>query len=262
MIQPLFGDLLTGTILHGFLDIIAGYIGEQAVYPYTYLILVLLLKLSLTVDGPAHEPLGILAAYNTAGYDLTASGVTLTDIGDIRNDLVIQCGHGSGFPVSLGDIGTELLGMSEGRILFCDIFPQAPYAAGTNLCIPVGCMVLVTVDGTLGTASVGNEYQVVLGEDNALLYTFYLALDSLCHLFAVIDIKNNICHFGVELEVHTCCLQILLHGKDQRLVLVVLGELQGTEVRQSGNMMDESLEVKLHFQCAVPVLESEHGSPV
>lgn len=50
-------------------------------------------------------------------------------------------------------------------------------------------MVLVTVDSTLGTASVGNEYQVVLGEDNALLYTFYLALDSLCHLFAVINIK-------------------------------------------------------------------------
>ena len=152
--------------------------------------------------------------------------------------------------------------MSEGRILFCDIFPQAPYTAGTNLCVTVGCMVLVAVDGALGTASVGNEYQVVLGEDNALLYTFYLALDSLCHLFAVIDIKNNIGHFGVELEVHTCCLQILLHGKDQRLVLVVLGELQGTEVRQSGNMMDKSLEVKLHFQCAVPVLESEHGSPI
>ena len=262
MIQPLFGDLLTGTILHGFLNIIAGYISEQAVYPYTYLILVLFLKLSLTVDSPAHEPLGILTAYDTAGYDLTASGITLTDISDIRNDLVIQCGHGSGFPVRLRDIGTELLGMSEGRILFCDIFPQAPYAAGTNLCVTVGCMVLVTVDGTFGTASVGNEYQVVLGEDNALLYTFYLALNSFCHLFAVIDIKNNICHFGVELEVHTCCLQILLHGKDQRLVLVVLGEFQGTEVRQSGNMMDKSLEVKLHFQCAVPVLESEHGSPV
>ena len=262
MIQPLFGDLLTGTILHGFLNIIAGYIGEQAVYPYTYLILVLFLKLSLTVDSPAHEPLGILTAYDTAGYDLTASGIALTDISDIRNDLVIQCGHGSGFPVGLGNIGTELLGMSEGRILFCDIFPQTPYATGTNLRITVGCMVLVAVDSTLGTASVGNEYQVVLGEDNALLYAFYLALNSLCHLFAVIDIKNNICHFGVELEVHTCCLQILLHGKDQRLVLVVLGEFQGTEVRQSGNMMDESLEVKLHFQCAVPVLESEHGSPV
>ena len=262
MIQPLFSDLLTGTILHGLLNIIAGYVGEQAVYPYTYLILVLFLELSLTIDGPAHEPLGILTAYDTAGYDLTASGITLTDIGDIRNDLVIQCGHGSGFPVGLGNIRTELLGMSERRILFCDIFPQAPYAAGTNLCVTVGCMVLVSVDSTLGTASVGNEYQVVLGEDNALLYAFYLALNSLCHLFAIIDIKNNICDFGVELEVHTCCLQILLHGKDQRLVLVVLGELQGTEVRQPGNMMDESLEVKLHFQCAVPVLESEHGSPI
>ena len=44
MIQPLFSDLLTGTILHGLLNIIAGYVGEQAVYPYTYLILVLFLE--------------------------------------------------------------------------------------------------------------------------------------------------------------------------------------------------------------------------
>ena len=80
-------------------------------------------------------------------------------------------------------------GCPKEGFLFCDIFPQAPYAAGTNLCVTVGCMVLVSVDSTLGTASVGNEYQVVLGEDNALLYAFYLALNSLCHLFAIIDIK-------------------------------------------------------------------------
>ena len=82
--------------------------------------------------------------------------------------------------------------MSEGRILFCNILPQAPYTAGTNLCITVGCMVLVTVDGTFCTAAVGNEYHVVLGQDNALLYTLYLALDSLGYLLAVIDIEDNV----------------------------------------------------------------------
>ena len=53
VIQPLFGDLLTGTLLHRLLDIIARHIGEQAVYPYADLILILLLELSLAVDGPA-----------------------------------------------------------------------------------------------------------------------------------------------------------------------------------------------------------------
>ena len=124
----------------------------------------------------------------------------------------------------------NFLGMSEGRILFCDIFPQGstPPLVRTSAS-PLGAW-FWSLQMVPSVPSVGNEYQVVLGEDNALLYAFNLALNSLCHLFAVIDIKNNICHFGVELEVHTCCLQILLHGKDQRLVLVVLGELQGTEV--------------------------------
>ncbi len=53
VIQPLFSDLLTGTILHGLLNIIAGYVGEQAVYPYTNLLLILFFELTLTVDGPA-----------------------------------------------------------------------------------------------------------------------------------------------------------------------------------------------------------------
>ena len=53
MIQPLGGDLLTGTLLHGFLHIVARDIGEQAVYPDANLILFLVFKLSLTVDRPA-----------------------------------------------------------------------------------------------------------------------------------------------------------------------------------------------------------------
>ena len=56
MIEPLLRDLLTGTILHRLLDIIARNICEQAIYPYTHLILVLGLELSLSVDGPAQQP--------------------------------------------------------------------------------------------------------------------------------------------------------------------------------------------------------------
>ena len=53
MIQPLGGNLLTGTLLHGFLHIVARDIGEQAVYPHADLLFFLILELSLTVDGPA-----------------------------------------------------------------------------------------------------------------------------------------------------------------------------------------------------------------
>ena len=53
MIQPLCGDLFTGTVFHRFLDIVARYICEQTINPYADLIFVLILELSLTVDGPA-----------------------------------------------------------------------------------------------------------------------------------------------------------------------------------------------------------------
>ena len=53
VIEPLFSDLLTGTLFHRFLDIIAGNIGEEAVYPYADLLRILLFELSLTIDGPA-----------------------------------------------------------------------------------------------------------------------------------------------------------------------------------------------------------------
>ena len=53
MIQPLCCDLLTITLFHWLLDIIAWNIGKQAVYPYTDLIFFLCFKLTLAVDSPA-----------------------------------------------------------------------------------------------------------------------------------------------------------------------------------------------------------------
>ena len=152
--------------------------------------------------------------------------------------------------------------MPESGILDGDVAPQAPAAAGADFGIPVGGVVLVAVDGALGAASVGDEDQVVLREHDSFFHAFYLALDGFRYLFAVLFLKYHIGDFGAELEVHAGVLQVLLHGQDQGFVLVVLGELQGAEVRQARDMVDEALEVQLHLQGAVPVLESEHGAPV
>ena len=53
MIEPLFCDFLTCTLLHRLLDIITRYICKQTIYPYTNLVFVLILELSLSVDRPA-----------------------------------------------------------------------------------------------------------------------------------------------------------------------------------------------------------------
>ena len=152
--------------------------------------------------------------------------------------------------------------MSEGRILSCDIFPQRPYTTGTDLCITVWCVVLVTVDRALCTASVSDENIIILCKKDTLLHIFYLAFDSSGDLFAILEIKDHVCDLSIKLEVNTCILQIFFHGKDQGFVLVVLGEFQGAEIRKTCNVVDKTLEVKLHLQSTVPVFKCEHGSPV
>ena len=152
--------------------------------------------------------------------------------------------------------------MSKGRILLCNVFPQAPAAAGTYLCITVRCVVLVTVNCTLSAASVCDEDKIIFCEQNAFFHAVYLTFNCGSDLFAIAEFKDNVGNFRIELEVNACGLKVALHRKDQGLILVVFGEFQGAEIRKSGNMMNETLEVQLHLQCAVPVLECKHRSPV
>src|SRR2546427_9586375 len=42
----------------------------------------------------------------------------------------------------------------------------------------------------------------------------------------------------------------------------VFGELQCRKVRQAANVMDEAMQVQLHLQRRMPLLECEHGAPV
>ncbi len=152
--------------------------------------------------------------------------------------------------------------MAERRILFGDIFPQAPASAGSDLRVSVGRVVLIPVYGTFRTASVCHEYQVVLREHDALFYPLYPALNGLCNLFTVLLLKDHIGYFRMELEINARFLQIPLHGQNQGFILIILCKFQRAEIRQSRNMMDKSLEIQFHFQRAVPVFKCKHGPPV
>ena len=94
-------------------------------------------------------------------------------------------------------------------------------------------MILITVDSSLRAASICDKYKIVLSERDPLLSSVYPALDGLCYLLAISHVKYDICDLCVVLECHARRLKILHHRKDQRLILVVLCELEGREIWKS-----------------------------
>ena len=123
-------------------------------------------------------------------------------------------------------------------------------------------MILIAIDGSLCTASVCDKNKIVFCKDNSFFHALYTAFNSGSNFLSVFKVKKYVCNFCVELKINACSLQIRLHGQDQRLILIIFGEFQSTEIRKPCNMMDKSLEIKLHFQRTVPVFKGKHGPPV
>ena len=143
---------------------------------------------------------GILTAYDTSGNDLAAARVALADICDIRDDAcssrVVMVADSQ---FVLCDIGAEFLRVSKGRILLCDVLPQTPAAARADLCIAIRCMILVAVDSTFCTASVCDEYKVILGENNTLFHTMLPCIQSQMQSSCPsLKVENNIGYFSIE----------------------------------------------------------------
>ena len=152
--------------------------------------------------------------------------------------------------------------MSKGRILFCNVFPQAPAAARADLCITVRCMVLIAVDRAFGAASVGNEDEVILGETMPFSTPFTLHSMAFATFFPSLISKITLVTSVLNWKSTPASSRYFFIGRIRGFILVVLREFQCGEVRQSADVMNEPLEVQLHLQCTVPVFECEHRSPV
>ena len=137
--------------------------------------------------------------------------------------------------------------MTKGRILLCDILPKIPTATCANLCISIRCMILITVNSTLCTASVCDEYKIVFCQNNTLLNAMLLALNCRCNLLSILKFKNNICYFNAKSKLNASSLKILLHWKNQRFILIIPGKFQCRKIRQSTDMVNKSLEISLHL---------------
>ena len=262
VVQPLHADLAAGAVTHGLLDVIAGLIAEQAVHPDAQLVLGLILELLLTVQRPAEQPAGVLDGDDAAGDGVAAEGVALADLADILGDLVVQRGDGGALPVAQLRLGAELFRVTEGGILCGDLLPQIPAVAGLDGGVETGGLILCAHGAAFHAAAVGDEQQIVLGQVDVRSLARVLHGDRACQLAALLDIELDIGDLGVVVELHAKAFQIVHHGQDDGFVLVIAGKAQGGKVRQTTDMVDIALEVQLHLQRAVPVLEGEHGAPV
>ena len=60
-------------------------------------------------------------------------------------------------------------------------------------------------------------------------------------LFAVADVKVHVHHLGVEVELGPVILQVLYHGQDHGLILVIPGKAEGPQIGQAVDMVNEAL---------------------
>ena len=227
------------------------------------MVLGLLAELGLAVDGPAHEPTGVLDGDDAAGDHLAGEGVTLADVLDIGDDALVQGLHRGAHPVGLLGVVAELVGMAEGRVLGGDLAPHVPAAARLDLGVVGGRGVLAAHGGILHAAAVGDEYQVVLRQVDGALFAVLDDVDALGQLVGGVGaVELHVGHLHAEVELDAVALQILHHGQYHGLILVVLGEAQGGEVGQAADVVDIALDIQLHLQGTVPVFKGEHGAPV
>ena len=64
------------------------------------------------------------------------------------------------------------------------------------------------------------------------------------------------------MELYAEALEVLYHRQDHGLILVVLGEAERLEIRQTADVVDIALNIAFHLKSAVPVLKREHRAPV
>ena len=267
MVQPLLADLLTRALAHGLGDEVAGGVDHQAVEPDGQLVGALLLEVGLAVDRPGLQPGRVAGRDDAAGDHAAGVGVPLADALDVGRDAVVERGDRGRLPGRLVlrvDVGgvDELVRPPEVGVLTGDVLPQLPAVARLDLVVPRRRGGVVTPAGVGHEGAVGDEHQGVLVDVDAALLSAVQPLDAAGRLALGGDVEDHVGDAGVELHLHALVLEPAHERLDEGLVLVVLGELQGGEVRQAADVVDEALDVELHLEGGVPLLEGEHRAPV
>ena len=123
-------------------------------------------------------------------------------------------------------------------------------------------MGLVTVGGCVALAAVGADDKVVFGQVNDLLDAALSELYLLCDLLLGSAVADDIGDGAVVQDLSAVVGDVLAHGKNHGLILIVTGEAQGAQVGKTVDVVDVALQIELHLKCGVPFLKGEHRLPV
>ena len=123
-------------------------------------------------------------------------------------------------------------------------------------------MGLVAVAGSVCTAAVGDKDQIGLDQINGLFSAVLAVYDLLGNLLAADRFNDHISDIHAVFDPDPVGLQIFYQRQDHALILIVFGETQCAEVRQSVDMVDIAAQIPFHFQRTGPALKCKHGLPV
>ena len=152
--------------------------------------------------------------------------------------------------------------MAEGRVLRGNLAPHIPAAAGFDLGVIGRGLVLAAAGGVFDAAAVGDEDQIVFSQVDGVLLALADDVDALCKLAGRGAVEFHVHDLDAIVELDAEALEILDHRQNHGLILIILCEAQGLEIGQTADVVDETLDIELHFQRAVPVFECEHCAPV
>ena len=119
MVEPLTADLLACAITHCFLYIVAFLVCIKGIQPYKNHIFILRLELRLAVYRPRKVPVfrAVLYGDNAACCYLAHAWVTLADIHNISDYLIVRGRYCGAHPVRSVNIAAELVGVAVFAVL-------------------------------------------------------------------------------------------------------------------------------------------------
>ena len=263
MIQPLRTELTAAAHEHRLLDIVAAVIpAVQSVNPDQAVIIRLILELTLAVDCPADEPAGILRCHDSAGYYLSGERISVADLLDGLQNLLVRRIHRPGLPAGLLNVPEEYVRMTEGVILSRQLLPQLHRRTLSVLDLNLRRMRLIAVGRTVALRTVCHKDQIILSQINGLILSVLCVLQFDSLFSRRLAVADNIRHLCIVPDHRAGILDILHDRKDHRLILIVSCEAQRTQIRESVDVMDIALHVLLHLESTVPFFKREHGLPV